>query len=49
METFNEELYESLKSRYEIIIENPELGPDSVLQVDQGIEEDGGAEAELES
>jgi hypothetical protein len=46
MKTFNAEFYESLKSRYEVVIEDPELGPDSLLQIDQGMADDGAAEAE---
>lgn len=46
---FNEEFYENLRSRYEVIIENPDFGPDSILQIDQGLAEDRDANAAPES
>ena len=49
IESFNEDFYEGLESRYEIVIDDPDLGPDNILQVQQGVAEDGGANAEPES
>ena len=49
IESFNEEFYESLKSRYDIVIENPDLGPDGVLQVDRSIANDSIEPTEPES
>ena len=47
--SFNEEFYESLKSRYDIVIENPDLGADGVLQMEQTIEDGRTGSAESES
>jgi parvulin-like peptidyl-prolyl isomerase len=47
--SFNEKFYDGLKSRYEIVIENPELGPDGILLRGQGIAADGATDAEPES
>ena len=49
IESFNEDFYEGLESRYEIVIDDPDLGPDNILQVQQGVAEDGGANAEPKS
>jgi hypothetical protein len=39
MKSFNEKFYEGLKSRYEIIIEDPQLEPGSVLEPDRVAEQ----------
>jgi len=49
IESFNEKFYEGLKSRYEIVIDDPDLGPDAILQIQQGVAEDSGANTEPES
>jgi len=49
IESFNEEFYESLKSRYDIVIENPDLGPDGILQIEQTIGDERTGSTESES
>ena len=36
MERFNEQFYETLRDRYEVIVEDADLSPGSLLQADQG-------------
>jgi hypothetical protein len=43
MERFNEQFYEALRDRYEVIVEDTDLPPGSLLQVGQGAGAPGGA------